>query len=170
MKTLILHYAIGNTAGKRNEEGEETMTAFAHVDHPAEHPGVVRAERAVENVSRLLKRLDSARANASLLLAAIVAALMVAANQVIETWTEGHLLAAWIVMWTVAFAALALLASPAKRTSIAARQGLKRWSAARRQAAQDEQLWKIALTDARVMADISRAMSADAVRDIKTYY
>jgi hypothetical protein len=146
------------------------MTAFAHVDHPTQHPGIVRAERVVENVSYLLQRLDSARANASLLLAAIVAALLVAANQVVETWSEGHLLAAWIVMWTVAFAALALLAGPAKRITIAVRSGLKRWSAARRQAAQDEQLWKIALTDARVMADISRAMSADAVRDIKAYY
>jgi hypothetical protein len=28
----------------------------------------------------------------------------------------------------------------------------------------------VALTDARVMADISRAMSADAVRDVKAYY
>ena len=146
------------------------MTAFAHVDHPAEHPGVVRAERVIEGAGRLIHRLDSTRANASLLLAAIVSALMVAANQVVDTWTEGHLLAAWIVMWTVAFAALALLASPARRVAGSVRGSFKRWSAARRQAAQDEQLWNIALTDARVMADISRAMSADASRDIRTYY
>ena len=146
------------------------MTAFAHVDHPTEHPGVVRAERVVQNAKELAHRLDSTRATATVLLAAIVAALLVVANQVIDTWTEGHLLMAWIVMWTVAFAALALLAGPARRTARNVRSGFKRWSAARRQAAQDEQLWNIALTDARVMADISRAMSADAVRDIKTYY
>ena len=146
------------------------MTAFVHVDHPTEHQGVVRAERIVEGVKRAASRFDGTRAGASVLLAAIVAALMVVANQVVDTWTEGHLLAAWIVMWAVAFGALALLASPAKRTANAVRTGLKRWSVARKQADEDRKLWEVALTDARVMADISRAMSADASRDIKAYY
>jgi hypothetical protein len=151
-------------------EGEETMTAFAHVDHPTQHPGIVRAERVAASLKNIVQRLDSARANASLLLAAIVAALMVVANQIIDTWTEGHLLAAWIVMWTVAFAALALLAGPAHRAAVALRSGFKRWGAARKQAASDQKLWEVALTDARVMADISRAMSQDAARDIRAYY
>src|SRR6266481_3703654 len=138
------------------------MTAFAHVNHPAEHPGVIRAERLAKSIGNAARGFDGARAGASLLLAAIVAALMVVANQVIDSWTEGHLLAAWIGMWAVAFAALALLAAPASRAAAALRAGAKRWSAARRQAAQDEQLWSLALTDARVMADISRAMSAQA--------
>lgn len=146
------------------------MTAFAHVDHPTEHPGVIRAERLVASISHAARHFDGARASATLLLAAIVAALMVVANQVIDTWTEGHLLAAWIVMWAVAFGALALLATPARRAVMTLRTGARRWAVARKQAAQDEKLWAIALTDARVMADISRAMSADAVRDIKSYY
>ena len=146
------------------------MTAFVHVDHPTEHLGVVRAERIARNVKLAASRFDGARAGASMLLAAIVAALMVVANQVIDTWTEGHLLAAWIVMWAIAFASLALLASPAKRASGALRSGLRHWSAARKQAEEDRKLWEVALTDARVMADISRAMSADATRDIKAYY
>jgi hypothetical protein len=32
------------------------------------------------------------------------------------------------------------------------------------------QLWELALTDARVMADISRAMTRDTVRDVRGYY
>ncbi len=146
------------------------MTSYAHVNHPAEHPGVVRAQRIATSVQEAARGFDGTRAGASLLLAAIVAALMVVANQVIDTWTEGHLMAAWIVMWAVAFAALALLAAPAKRSAAALRTGLKKWAAARKQAAEDEKLWSLALTDARVMADISRAMSADALRDIKAYY
>ncbi|HMA07407.1 MAG TPA: hypothetical protein VKP68_06095, partial [Ramlibacter sp.] len=104
--------------------------------------------------------------------AAIVAACLVVANQVVETWTEGHLLAAWIVLWLVAFAALGLLAVPTKRTAAALRTGFKRWTAARRQAAQDRELWNLALTDSRVMADISRAMSMEAVDQLKSarYY
>jgi hypothetical protein len=146
------------------------MTAFAHVNHPAEHPGVVRAERLAGRIREGASRFDGARAGASLLLAAIVAALVVVANQVVDTWTEGHLLAAWIVMWAVAFASLALLATPARRFAAGARSTLRHWAATRRQAAEDDKLWAVALTDARVMADISRAMSAGATRDVRTYY
>ncbi|MRD46777.1 hypothetical protein GHT07_05790 [Caenimonas koreensis DSM 17982] len=146
------------------------MTAFAHVDHPTQHPGVVRAERLAHNARELTRRIDGARANASLLLAAIVAALLVAANQVIDTWTEGHLLAAWIVMWVVAFGALALMATPARSMSVRVREGLARWNKARKMAADDERLWQVALTDVRVMADISRAMSAGASRDLRSYF
>jgi hypothetical protein len=44
------------------------------------------------------------------------------------------------------------------------------WRMARAQAREDDQLWRIALTDARVMADLSRAMTADASRDVRGYY
>jgi hypothetical protein len=146
------------------------MASFVHIDHPVEHPGVIRAERVINRIQSAAGRFDATRAGASLLLAAIVAALMVVANQVIDTWTEGHLLAAWIVMWAVAFAAIALFAAPAKRAAAGLRAGMQRWAAARRQAAEDQKIWELAQTDARVMADISRAKSADAVRDNKAYY
>jgi hypothetical protein len=146
------------------------MTSFAHVHYPSEHPGMVRAERAAQSLKQAAQGFNGTRATASLLLAAIVAALLVVASQVIDTWTEGHLLAAWIVMWAVAFASLALLATPAKRAAAALRVGFQRWNAARKQAREDDQLWQLALTDARVMADISRAMTASARSDIKAYY
>ena len=92
------------------------------------------------------------------------------ANQVVDTWTEGHLLAAWIVLWTVAFAALALLAVPARHATATVRTGLKAWNERRLQAAQDEQYWQAALADARIMADISRAMSSAALEDVRRYY
>lgn len=177
MITLISNYALWQFSHSVQEgENEMMMTSLAHVDYPREHPGVVRAERAARDIRQAVRNFDGNRAGASMLLAAIVAALVVVANQVVDTWTEGHLLAAWIVMWTVAFAALALFATPAKRAVIALRAGLKRWAAARRQAAEDEELWQLALTDARVMADLSRAMSAEASRstrpycEFKTYY
>jgi hypothetical protein len=36
------------------------------------------------------------------------------------------------------------------------------WCEAHRQREEDRKLWNLALTDARVMADLSRAMSQDA--------
>lgn len=146
------------------------MTSFAHVSYPTEHPGVVRLERVGDSVKHAISHFDATRSGASLLLAAIVAALMVVANQVIDTWTEGHLLAAWIVMWALAFAALALLATPAKRAAISLRTGFKHWMAERRAAAQDRELWQLAQTDSRVMADLQCAMTIGAMRDVKGYY
>ncbi len=145
-------------------------TSFAHVEYPTEHAGVVRAERAGAPLREAPRGFEGARGAATLLLAAIVSALLVVANQVIETWTEGHLLAAWIALWTVAFAALALLAVPARNTVRSARSALRAAAQRRREAREDRKLWEVALTDARVMADLSRAMTRDAVRDIRAYY
>ncbi|MGE0497361.1 MAG: hypothetical protein AB7I35_15205 [Ramlibacter sp.] len=146
------------------------MNSFVHTEYPAQHPGVTRAEQATQAVKGLVGQFDGARGAATLLLAAIVAALLVVANQVVDTWTEGHLLLAWVVMWTIAFAALALLATPARNAGSVLRTVLASWSARRKQAASDDKLWSLALTDARVMADISRAMARDAVRDVRGYY
>lgn len=137
------------------------MTSFAHVDYSTQHLGVVRAERAV---SALKGSFAAGRGAATLLLAAIVAALLVVANQLVDTWTEGHLLAAWVVLWTIGFAALALLAAPARGTAQALGTAFRRANATRRRAAEDRKFWEVALNDARVMADISRAMSAEGVR------
>lgn len=148
------------------------MTSFAHVDQPSQHPGVARAERVAKTLRDAVRNFDATRSSASMLLAAIVSAFLVVANEVVETWTEGHLLVAWIVLWLVAFAALGLLARPAKLAVAALRVGLQRWALARRQAAQDRELWNLALTDSRVMADISRAMNREAGDQVRApqYY
>ena len=151
---------------------KEIMTSFVHIDYPTEHPGVVRAERAAQSIKQAARNVGSARGAATLLLAALVSALLVVANQIIDTWSDGHLLAAWIVMWTLAFAAMALLATPARRSVLALRAGLKRRAIERRAAASDEQMWQVALTDPRVMADISRGvnLSARAQRLMRAHY
>ena len=140
------------------------MTSFVHREYAMEHSGVVRAEQAAEAFSYAVKNFNGTRATATLLLAAVVAALMVVANQVVGTWSENHLMAAWITLWTVAFAAIGLLASPLLRMAQSLREGLKAWNERRRLTAADHKLWSVALTDARVMADISRAMASSAER------
>jgi len=143
------------------------MTSFAHVHYPSQHPGVVRMERAGKNVSHFVH--DATRSGATLLLAAIVAALLVVANQVVETWSEGHLLAAWIAMWAIAFAAMAMLATPAKRAARSLNTGFGHWRTARRQAAEDRALWQLAQSDSRVMADLTCAMTRGGA-EFKGYY
>jgi len=132
------------------------MTTFIQVSHPTEHSGVARAERVIANVRELSRRTSVS----SFVLAAFVAAVVVVANEVVSVWTDGHLLAAWIVMWVIAFGALALFAAPAHRATASLRGSFARWQVARRQAADDRALWDAAMADARVMADIRRVMDA----------
>ena len=146
------------------------MTSFVHIEYAIQHPGVVRVERAFETLKYVVKNLSGSRATATLLLSAIVSALLVAANQVVDTWSDGHLLAGWVVLWTVAFAALAFLAGPIRMAVSSMSLGFKNWMQAQKRAEQDRKLWELALTDARVMADISRAMTADASRDVRGMY
>ena len=146
------------------------MTAFAHVEYPTEHPGVVRAENAAAALKSAAARFDGARGAASLLLAAVVSALLVVANQVIDTWSEGHLLAAWMVLWLVAFAALALLTMPARRMAVALRASARAWAENRARAAEDERTWQVALKDPRIMAELNQALGVRTLRDISPYY
>lgn len=96
---------------------------------------------------------------AGMLLAAVLAALLVVADQLIETWANGHLLLVWVALWTVAFAALALLAPPLRQLANALAQRLMRGAQARARRRADDALWRHAQTDARVMADIQVAMT-----------
>ncbi len=60
------------------------------------------------------------------------------------------------------FGGLAVLGSPLVRLAGRARAGFAAWREERRQREEDRKLWNLALTDARVMADLSRAMSQEA--------
>lgn len=58
--------------------------------------------------------------------------------------------------------ALSAIGAPITRAASGTRNLLAGWSAARKQRAADRKLWDLALTDARIMADLSRAMGRDA--------
>ncbi|MDP3135249.1 MAG: hypothetical protein Q8N17_02815 [Burkholderiaceae bacterium] len=146
------------------------MTSFVHIEYPAQHPGVVRAENAAKAFAKIIHEFDGARGAAALMLAALVSALLVVANQVIDTWTDGHLMVAWIVLWIVAFAALALLAKPIRRLSVSMRDSMTAWRASHKEKVEDDKLWELALTDARVMADIGRAMTVGGRRSVIGMY
>lgn len=146
------------------------MTSFIHIDQPLQHTGVARVQEAAASIKGIASSFDGARGGASLLLAAVVSAMLVVANQLIDTWTDGHLLAMWVALWCVAFAALALLAAPARRAVVSLRHGWAAWKESRKAYQADQKLWNVALSDARVMADLSRAMSRDGVSAVRNYH
>jgi hypothetical protein len=65
---------------------------------------------------------------------------------------------------------LAVLGSPLTALAARVRVGLASWREERKQREEDRKLWNLALTDARVMADLSRAMSQDALRGGARYF
>jgi len=132
---------------------------FVHLNYPLTHPGVDRAEQAVANFKRLGDNFSPTHTLAAMLLAAIVAAFVVVADQMMDTWADGHLLAAWVALWAVAFAAVGLFAGVSKTLAIQKKQGLDAWSSRMAQRRSDERLWAIAQTDARLMSELQTAMS-----------
>ena len=145
------------------------MTSFANVEYPTEHAGVVRAQNAASALKNAAAHFDGARGAATLLLAAVVSAVLVVANQVIDTWTDGHLLAAWMVLWLVAFAALALFTVPARRAGAALRGAAKAWAERRRRAADDAHTWQVALSDPRIMAELNHALGIPTLDNIRKF-
>lgn len=132
---------------------------FVHLNYPLTHPGVDRAEQAVANFKGVIDNFSPTRTLAAMLLAAIVAAFVVVADQMVDTWADGHLLAAWVALWAVAFAAVGLFAGVSKTVAIQMKQGMDAWSARTAQRRSDERLWAIAQTDARLMSELQTAMS-----------
>lgn len=97
------------------------------------------------------------RTMAGMLLAASIAALLVVADQLIDTWADGHLLAVWVALWAVAFAAMALSASPLRQLAEAGAAGLDRWSRARAARRADEDMLRLAQQDHRILRDLQTA-------------
>lgn len=57
-----------------------------------------------------------------------------------------------------------LVYAPTQRAALTLRAGYKAWEESRRQDAEDERSWAMALQDARMMADRARRMEAKAPR------
>ncbi len=140
------------------------MTSFVQPNYPTHHEGIERVGDAIDSATNAYGKFDGARGVATFLLAAVVSGLLLAANQLIDTWADGHLLAAWMALWAVAFAALALAAGPIRRAVLSVKEFdgsalYAAWSARRKARIQDEKMWDYAQQDARLMADIMRAVN-----------
>lgn len=141
------------------------MTSFVHIEYSKQHPGVARVESALDAAQQLRQGFFGTRGIATLLLSAIVAALMVVAYQVMDTVAEGHLLVMWMALWAVAFAALAFFAGTARHLAARMKAGLDGWSRSLAEARADERLWAMAKSDARVMSDLQTAMTRSEYLD-----
>jgi hypothetical protein len=138
------------------------MTSFIQPSYPARHAGVARMESAVTAARGVHRGFDTTRGLSAMLLAAMVSAMVVVADQLLDTWADGHLMVAWVGLWLVGFAALALFAGAARKVAKAVVGALDGWSQRVARARADDRLWVIARSDPRVMADLNAAMARDA--------
>lgn len=132
-----------------------TMTS----SYSAPRASAVRTSTDTATSAKTAVRYDAASGLSAMLLAAMVSALVVVADQLIDTWADGHLLFAWVALWAVGFAALAIFGGAARRLAAAAMVALDDWSQDVAQARADKRLWAIAQSDPRVMADLQMAIS-----------
>ena len=135
------------------------MTSFTHTTFSTEHAGINRVGSALDTVGQLGHGVSGARGLATVLLSAMVAAVIVVAYQVMDSVVEGHLLVGWLAMWAIVFAALAVFAGATRRMAARIKLGLDNWSQTIAEARADQRLWAMARADARVMSDLQAAMS-----------
>lgn len=103
------------------------------------------------------KGFNSTRGLSAMLLAAMVSALIVVADQLIVTWADGHLMLAWVGLWVVAFSALALFAGSAHKLAAAVVSAMDAWSERLARTRSDKRLWRLAQSNPRLMADLRAA-------------
>lgn len=120
--------------------------------------GGATAAPAASKAAASVRPAEGARGLSVLLLAAMVAALVVLADRLISTWADGHLLLAWVFLWVVVFAGMALLADTARHLAVRTLRSLDGWSEALAQARADARLWSIAQNDPRLMQELQQAV------------
>jgi hypothetical protein len=116
---------------------------------------------------------SSSKTLANLLLTAGVAALVVGVDQMIDSWAESHVVAAWLALWAVAVLAIVVLRGLTRHLAQNLMTGLDAWSAHVARSRADERLWSMAQSDPRLMSDLQVAMgraseTSSPVLDLET--
>ena len=133
------------------------MSNFVNPGYSNEHKGAARLLTAVEAVGTLGAQFKGAKGLVALLLAGAISALVVVADQIVSTWTDGHLLMAWVSLWAMVFAALALFAQATRGWTTRVIAALEARSRAWAERADAERMWSAAQSDPRLMADLQGA-------------
>lgn len=106
----------------------------------------------------------SDKALAAMLLAAIVSAMLVAADALIDSYADGHLLVGWTILWAVGFVAMALFAGTARNAARKLLASAGKWRATHDQRQADRALLALAERDPRIMADLQAAIERSRVQ------
>ena len=135
------------------------MNHFAHTDYSATHGGAQRLTNFFDTLRRFAARLPGAKGLPGVLVVGGVSAAIVVADQIVSAWADGHLLLAWVAMWVVVFALLAVFSDAIRAWPTALRQRIAVSARAFAQQAEDERTWAVAQSDPRLMAELQCALT-----------
>lgn len=131
----------------------------------------LRTERCTAGVATTVRRRSISRVTrglSSALLATVLAALIVAADRMVDVWSKGGLMLALLVLWLVLFAGLALFGRATGRLALRMALAWRAWSERTAQERADEDLMYMARTDARLMSDLMAALARDEQQGVAT--
>jgi hypothetical protein len=161
MRAMVLLFWIAKENKTESREHKMNTTSKSVL-------GTLPALPAVHTAPR-----SSSKTLANLLLAAGVAAWVVGVDQMIDSWAESHVVAAWLALWAVAVLAIVVLRGLTRHLAQNLMTGLDAWSAHVARSRADERLWSMAQSDPRLMSDLQVAMDRAGettvpVRDLET--
>ena len=134
------------------------------------HSKATAQDRAATSHPTLAVSQNAPRALATMLLAAIVTALVVAADSLVDRYADEHLLIGWLVLWAVGFAALALFRGVARQSARALSNAMDTWMRREAHRRADALYLAAAQHDPRIMAElqgaIARAQASVQARDL----
>ena len=134
------------------------MYSFVNIKHSAQHLGAEQTKSAAA-AAPVRQGSSSTRGLSTLLLSAMLTATMVVAYEVMDSVAEGHLLVIWMVLWAVAFCALAIFAGASRQLAGRLKNSLDAWSRSVAEARSDQRLWAAAQQDPRIMSDLQAAIA-----------
>ena len=126
------------------------MTSFVNVSYSTTHPGVARAERAIEAGQSLVQRLQQESTYAVVLVLFGALSLIASVYDIVDNADQGQELGAWVVLW-------AAVLMPMWNITKYVMKNLRAW----RKAARDKGMWDNVMSDHRVMAEMLYARGRD---------
>jgi len=123
-----------------------------------QHRSFASGATTVHAAGRMHRGVNSTKSLTVILLVLMVTAFVVVADQLIDTWADGQLLAAWVALWAVGIASAFVFAGSARKLAAKVVGALDAWAQKVAAKRAEDRLWAIAQTDPRVMAELTAAM------------
>jgi hypothetical protein len=137
------------------------MTISIKTHHSSRRMGTRRFASAGENAKQQHRGMSGTPGLTTVLLSALAAAVMVVADQLMDSLAEAHLLVLWLVLWATAFAALVLFSGAARMAATRTKAGMDEGSRSSGKASADSRV-----RNDRQAAAESASSDAEAYRDL----
>ncbi|MDM0046696.1 hypothetical protein QTH91_19555 [Variovorax dokdonensis] len=135
------------------------MTSFVQVQAPQQHPGVERALAVATELRAARGRLDGIRGVSAAVLAGVIAAALVALDNMVMGLETAEMVVAWVALSVLIFAVIALGTNVAAKLGDRVATAWKPIAERRAQKRADAQYMAYAEYDPRVMHELQVAIS-----------